>query len=206
MSIRPDPGGNGTAVRFRSDERTQGVFPAELLVDPDVPHRVSLVVHGFNELDRSVYTGYAFTRGVVGIAGAGDWKGSPFGFCARRQTATSPGPEQQGALTSASFLGRWDVWCDGQHAALDLSDLTGDDGLTGVLVDGGAAFPVSAVVGPAVPHQAQLTVHGTGEPLDPVMTVWLSTRPRTALAGWTDWGPTRLGCCLTRCSWAGRAH
>jgi hypothetical protein len=191
-------------VVFRSDERTAGVFAAELLVDPDVPHRVRLVVAGFNELDRSVYVGHAFTRGAVGIAGASDWKGSPFGFFARRQTATCPGPEQQTALTRAVFLGRWDLWCDGRHAALDLSELQGDDGLAGVLLDGGDALPVTAVVGPLVPHQAQLTVHGTGRPTAPVLTVWLSTRPRTALAGWLDWGPTRLGCYLTRCSWAGR--
>jgi len=187
----------GFDARFFSYDRTVGAFDAAVSVDPEQPHRLRLVVSGFNELDHQIYTGYAFTRGPAGIAGVTDWKGRSFGFFARHQPPWSIGPPIPGTVTAADFLGSFNLYCDGEHGTLELSDRDGATIRGRLRERGGAVLSVSATIDADVPHHATITVDDAST-APPMLSVWMFVRPRTALAGWMDRGSVRLGCYLTR--------
>lgn len=204
LTIRRQAKG-GLSARFFSYARTEGAFSARLSLDHALSNRVEIVVSNFNEMARQVYTGYVFTRAISGIAGTTEVKGEPYGFFARRQPPYSIGSLLPGAARPIDFLGSYSLYCDGEHATLDLMHL---DGMTlhGAVSedDGGAVFPVIASIDPIVPHQVEIMVRDVpaGSGGSPTMALWMFSRPRTALAGWMRWGEARLGCYLTRFSWS----
>jgi hypothetical protein len=188
----------GLEARFFSYERTTGAFDATVTVDRDVPHRLQIDVRGpFNELDHQTYSGYAFTRGPAGIAGVTDWKGQTFGFFALRQPPWDIGPTLPGTVTPTDFIGSYDLYCDGEHATLELSELDGATARGHVRERDGAVLPVEAEIDAGIPHHAVITV-GDRSAAPPQFRVWMFVRPRTALAGWLDWDHARLGCYLLR--------
>jgi hypothetical protein len=189
----------GFDARFRSYDRTEGAFDVDVWLDPELPHRLQLTVSGgFNEVQRQTYRGFAFTRGAVGIAGVSDWKGAPFGFFARRHPPYSVGPAIPGTIAPTDFVGSFNLYCDGEHGTLELSEQDGAEVRGTLREQGGATLPVTASIDAAVPYHAVIAVHDVGSALPPLLSVWMFVRPRTALAGWLDWGDTRLGCYLTR--------
>jgi hypothetical protein len=198
LSLRSQSDG-GLDARFVSYDRTTGAFPARIALDAVTPHAVRLVVSNFNELTEQTYRGYAFTRGPAGLAGVTDWKGETFGFFARRHPTWTLGPQQPGPVTMADFRGSFHLWCDGTWALLELDEPDGN-ALHGRLHEPtGEALPVTATIDTSVPYHATIAVEGVPT-VAPTLHVWMFVRPRTALAGWLDWGGTRVGCYLTRCA------
>ena len=157
-----------------------------------------MCVTNFNELDQQIYAGFAFTRGIVGIAGTTVWKDESFGFFARRHPPYALGPVLEGAPSQEDFLGSFNLWCDGLNATLVLTEIA-DTGLIGTLRENrDITLPVTAAIDPRGPHIAKITVHGTRWDTAPTMFLYMFVRQRTALAGWLEWGTTQLGCYLTR--------
>ncbi|MGP4050242.1 hypothetical protein [Streptomyces sp. 2A115] len=186
-------------ARFVSYDRTEGEFPATVSFRPGPALGVRITVADFNELDEQLFTGYAFGRGGIGLAGKSDWKGQPFGFFARRHPPYTLGPLLPGPVRPADFAGRFNLYCDGAHGTLTLTKVPGGT-IRGVLrEDGGAELPVTVRVDQQTPYQALITIHGP-EP-EPTLSVWMFSRQRCALTGWLDWDGVRLGCYLTRCAW-----
>jgi hypothetical protein len=187
-------------AEFFSYDRTRGAFTATAELDPEQQHHLTVVVHDFNELPEQRYEGYIFTRRRVAVAGVSDWKGQTFSFFACRQPPYTLGPLLPGDVSPQDLLGTYGLYCDGVHATLNIS--TSPSGLLGGSLresDSGREFPVRADVDPLVPHRAFVTIEGVpGEGPAPVLTVLMFVQRRTALAGWLDWGTTRLGCYLIR--------
>ena len=99
----------------------------------------------------------------------------------------------------ADFRGSFHLWCDGTWALLELDEPDGN-ALHGRLHEPtGEALPVTATIDTSVPYHATIAVEGVPT-VAPTLHVWMFVRPRTALAGWLDWGGTRVGCYLTRCA------
>jgi hypothetical protein len=185
---------------FFSYDRTRGAFTATVELDPRLRHHLTLVVHDFNEMPAQMYEGYVFTRRRVAIAGVTYWKGQPFSFFACRQPPYTLGPLLPGDVSPHDLLGTYGLYCDGEHATLTLS--TSSDGqFAGSLreSDSGREYPVRAEIDQRVPHQVSIVVDGVpGADRPPVLTVLMFVQRRTAMAGWLDWGATRLGCYLIR--------
>jgi hypothetical protein len=95
------------------------------------------------------------------------------------------------------FVGSFNLYCDGEHGTLELSDRDGATIRGSLQEPGGAVLPVSAVIDDAAPHHAVIAIDGTSM-TPPRLSVWMFVRQRTALAGWMDWGSIRRGCYLTR--------
>jgi hypothetical protein len=198
LSLRPGEQG-AVEAHFFSYDRTQGSFAARVAVDSASVPRLEISVAHFNELDEQVYVGYAFTRGVQGIAGASQWKSEPFGFFARRHPPVTQGPQLPVQITPQDFTGSFNLYCDGLRATMLLTDADGAT-VRGMLVDdAGTTRPVTATIDPDVRHQAIITIDDVAEM--PCLSVWMFSRQRTALAGWLDWGGKRFGCYLTRFEW-----
>jgi hypothetical protein len=185
------------SYRFGTDHSLTAV------VDERHGHHIGLTIHDFNELPGQSFTGYLFTRAYNGIAGSTEWKGEQFGFLARRWWPASLGVSHAGRVRSEDFAGKFSVYCDGEHATLELR-VAGTRALSGTLREGarGRAFPVAAAVDERVAHKVTMTVHGlhdlVPEADPPVITAFLFSRPRSVMAGWLDWGGEQVGCYLER--------
>ena len=186
---------------FHSYERTTGDFEAAVSADQEVSHRVNVVVSEFNELERQTYETYAFTRGVPGLAGVTEWKGERFGVYARRHPPYSVGRPRPGPVTPADFRGSFNLYCDGEHATVDLEGLDGST-VYGLLREpSGVELPVTVSIDGTAKHHAVIRIDGVSPDDPPALSVWMFSRQRTALAGWLDWGGSRLGCYLTKFVW-----
>src|SRR5207244_6395227 len=104
-------------------------------------------------------------------------------------------------VTPADFVGSFNLWCDGEHATLNLVDVEGTS-VRGTLREAnGHTSPVTASIDPNLPYQAAITVENLESTMPARLSMWMFVRPRTALAGWLDWGATRLGCYMIRMTW-----
>jgi hypothetical protein len=192
---RDDPGLQATyrSYRFRSSHSVT-------LLPRDPPsHTIRFAIEDFNELPRQLFSGYFFTGSRNAIAGSTEWKGTPFGFFARKTRPVSLGPIGSDRVEMSHFAGRYIVMCNGARADLSL-DLRGRDGFTGILHAGREELGVAGRVDEKTSHKVVLTLghrHGAAESL-PTFTGFLFTRQKSAMAGWVEWRNVRLGCYMLR--------
>jgi hypothetical protein len=199
VSLRVTETGKVEAV-FCAHDRTRGRFDTTAeFVDEGAGPRLRLTVHNFNELPEQVFDGYVFRRGRVALAGASWWKGRPFSFFACRQPPYSLGPLRPETVVSGDFVGEFGLYCDGVHATLTLSEVSGAT-VRGRLREDGTDrdLPVTAAVDPDVPYRLRMTVGDLPGGDEPVLTLLMFPQRRAALAGWLDWDGLRLGCYAIR--------
>jgi hypothetical protein len=194
-SLRVERRGDGWTSRFRSYDRNEGEFASSLTVGGDVPHRVTLTVYGFNELDAGVYVGHASRSGPVHITGWGDWKGTPFGFVTARRPPFRPGPDLPGTLLPDAFLGTYRLVSDALAARVALTRADGRR-LTGEVIANGTSRPISGEVDEQIPHRVVLIADLGAGPV--TLTLLMFVRSRSVLAGRLERDGQPAPCHLTR--------
>lgn len=186
------------SYRYASD------YEVTAVVDDHHPHQITITIHEFNEMGRQVFTGYLFTRSKNVIVGWTEWKGTPFGFLARKARPRLLNSPMTGQVQPKDFEGRYSFYCDGDSATLTLRRI-GSRELAGTLSEHkGADLAVSALVDPEVPHKFTGIVEGIkrepGRP--PIITGFLFSWSRDVIAGSIEWAGTHLACYAAKFSQA----
>jgi hypothetical protein len=181
--------------RFGQEYRVTGSVSGSL------PHKVEIVIHDYNWLDRQVYEGYLLTHGRNAITGRTTWRGEPFGFVARRTTTLTLGSFGSGPVRPADFAGGWTLYLDGQRATLELTHDPAADLLRGQCTGQAVgSLQVTGQAGTDVGHGTRLVLHPEGEPAaeELVLSGYLFSRPKNAIAGWIEGGPVPVGFYLVK--------
>ena len=157
-------------------------------------HRIVFHIHDFNSLPSQRFEGYLFTRPKNGIAGTTNWRGTPFGFFARKVRSMSMDSYDAGPVAPQHFAGRYSFYHDGWHGTLHLH-FDRERSLTGTYESDrfGREYEVTATVDPTHNHKIRITIQNFNSLPQQHFDGYLFTRPKNAVAGTTDWRGTDFG-------------
>jgi len=176
--------------------RYQNTYEATCELDEQRPNQVRITLHGYNELARQIYTGYLFTRSKNAIAGWSAWKGTPYGFFARKSRPTLLGLPGLGKVEPDDFAGFYNFYYDGDSATLELRR-TGSHEFQGLLSEhSGVDLPVIGRIDPEVAHKITITVLADIDVSDQPanITAFLFSWSRNAIAGSIEWAAHHMAC------------
>jgi hypothetical protein len=187
--------------------RFEAYFEVTAEVDERKPHLIELTIHDFNWQDEQLFIGYLFASTKNTITGCTMWREQPYGFVARKSRFLTLASFRSGGVQPYDFAGAYSLYHDGYQATLVLAPgqarmLRGTYSRRSPAIE----LPVTAEIREDVPHEIEIRIPGevvgsaaVGEPdASALLTGWLFTRPKSAIAGWLDHGETRSGFYMTR--------
>lgn len=191
-------------VRYVSFDRFRGAYQASASFDPDVPRLLRITVRDFNELPEQTYLGHCHAGPPAMIVGVTHWREVPFGFLARRALPIGMGEPVDRPLRPQDVAGAYTLRCPDLCADVELAvDAKGSiEGAVRPRSPGSAragalsGAAVTGAVDPRVPHLVRLRVADVPDAVS--LTLHLFSHSFSAMAGWAQLGPDRVGCSLTR--------
>ncbi|MBE9015767.1 hypothetical protein IQ272_06335 [Chroococcidiopsidales cyanobacterium LEGE 13417] len=182
---------HGTYNHVRDDR----AYKVTASVEEQHPYQITFIIHKFNQNipTDQVFTGYLFAHGKNAIAGQTTWRGQPFGFFARKSGFLHLSDYGDGSesVLPKHFAGSYSLYHDGQPATLELAE-SNSLLMSGIYRRNGVTQEVVARVSSKVPHEITISIYmETGEFV--LLTGYLFTRPKNAIAGYMKWGETQSG-------------
>lgn len=176
--------------------RDERAYKVTASVDEQHPHQIKFIIHKFNQNipTDQVFAGYMFTHGKNAIAGQTIWRGQPYGFFARKSGflhLRNYGDGSESVLPE-HFAGSYSLYHDGQFATLELAN-SNSRLISGTYLRNGVMQEVVARISSKVPHEITISIYvETGEFVK-LLTGYLFTRPKNAIAGYMKWEETQSG-------------